>query len=139
MMVIDAKDLVLGRLASVAAKKALEGEQIEIVNCELAVVTGTKQDVIGHFKSKRAKGSRAKGPYYPRYPDRIVRRTIRGMLPYKRPRGADAFRKVRCHIGIPEALKSEKLQTIQEANVSKAGHHLYGRLGTIAKDLGARL
>ncbi|RLI06236.1 50S ribosomal protein L13, partial [Candidatus Bathyarchaeota archaeon] len=38
--VIDASGLILGRMASIVAKRLLEGEQIEIVNAEKAVVSG---------------------------------------------------------------------------------------------------
>ena len=37
-MIIDAKNLVLGRMATVVAKEALLGEKIDIINCEKAVV-----------------------------------------------------------------------------------------------------
>ena len=35
MAVIDAEDMILGRLAAVVAKRALLGENIDIINCEI--------------------------------------------------------------------------------------------------------
>ena len=45
-MIIDGTNLILGRIATFAAKKALEGEQVVIVNCESIVVTGGKKQTI---------------------------------------------------------------------------------------------
>ena len=42
-MLIDSKNIILGRLASFAAKHALLGENVDIVNCESAVITGNKK------------------------------------------------------------------------------------------------
>ena len=38
-MIIDATELIVGRFATVAAKKALLGERIDIINCEKAIIT----------------------------------------------------------------------------------------------------
>ncbi len=38
-MIIDANNMILGRLASFAAKKALLGEKIDVINCEKAVIS----------------------------------------------------------------------------------------------------
>ena len=45
-MIIDGTNLILGRLASVAAKKALLGDDIIIVNCDKVLVTGTKKNIV---------------------------------------------------------------------------------------------
>ena len=46
MTVIDAKGLILGRLASTVAKQLLSGdEKIYIVNAEKAVVSGSKATI----------------------------------------------------------------------------------------------
>ncbi len=77
-MIIDAKNATLGRMASFAAKKAIEAEQIDIVNCEDAIIIGKKTSFIDHYKKKRARGgSSLKGPFFPYSPERIIKRTIR--------------------------------------------------------------
>ena len=48
-------------------------------------------------------------------PDQIVKRTIRGMIPYQTPHGRTAFKKLRCYIGIPEEFEGKKFVTIKEA------------------------
>ena len=81
-MIIDATNLILGRMAAFAAKKALLGEKVDIINCEKAVVSGSKRDVLARYKQKRERTT-IKGPFFPKVADRFVRRTVRGMLPYK--------------------------------------------------------
>ena len=51
-MIIDASNLIAGRIATVVAKKALLGETIDIVNSEKAIVTGSKTQVFARFKQK---------------------------------------------------------------------------------------
>lgn len=52
--------------------------------------------------------------YFPRRPDHIVKRTIRGMLPYKRERGADAFRRVKVYVGVPDELADSEMESPEE-------------------------
>ena len=42
--IIDGKNTVLGRLASFAAKEALKGEEIVVLNCEQVIITGNKKN-----------------------------------------------------------------------------------------------
>lgn len=138
-MIIDATDLIVGRMATRVAKKAQLGEEIKIVNCEKAVITGKKGSVLARFKQKRDHGVPLKGPYYPRMPDRIVRRMIRGMLPYKQEKGAKAYKRVKCYIGIPVELEGQKIETIDEADVKKLKNLDYQTIGEISKKLGAKI
>ena len=118
-MIINAENLIVGRIAAVAAKKALLGEKVDIVNCEKAVMTGNKKNIFARYKAKREMGQVYHGPYILRNPDRFVKRTIRGMLPYKQEKGRKAFDAIKCHVGIPEELKGKETQTIENANISK--------------------
>ncbi len=139
MLVIDATNLILGRLASFAAKKALEGEEIVIVNSEKAVISGKKDSIFEFYKQRRARGNPLKGPYYPRMPDRILRRAIRGMLPWHKPRGREAFKRVMCYIGIPEKYKNQEFISIKEADYSKLKKTGFITLGKLAEMLGAKV
>ncbi|MBW2991964.1 50S ribosomal protein L13 [Candidatus Woesearchaeota archaeon] len=138
-MIIDATNLILGRLASYAAKNALQGEDIKIVNCEKAVISGNKKYLLEKYKLKFDKGVPLKGPYFPRMPDRIVRRTVRGMLPYKKPRGREAYKKIMCYTGVPEELSKEKPITIKEADASKLPTTRFLTVEKISKHLGAKI
>ncbi len=138
-MIIDAKDLIVGRMATVVAKKALLGEKVNIINCEQAVVTGKRDEVIRSYLQKIHRGIPSQGPYFPRLPDRIVRRVIRGMLPYKQEKGRNAFERIMCYMGVPENLKDKKAETIKEANVSKLPNLKYVTIGDISKQIGAKI
>ena len=138
-MIIDANDLVLGRLGTYVAKKALLGEKIDIINCENSVVTGDKYKIFEDYKKRSRRGTPSKGPFIYKIPDRFVKRSIRGMLPYKKERGRSAFKNIKCHIGVPENLKKEKFDTIKFANVGKLPNLKYVRVKDICINLGAKI
>jgi len=137
-MIIDATNMIAGRLAAYAAKQALLGEKIEIVNCEKAVISGNKKNIISHYKHKIERGSSAHGPYYPRNSDRIMRRMIRDMLPYKKERGIKALKKIMCYVGVPDKLKSEKFETLKIADASKLPNVRFMTLKELAKEIGGK-
>jgi large subunit ribosomal protein L13 len=138
-MIIDATNLIVGRIATIVAKKALLGEKIDIINCENAVLTGSKKQILEKFKQRRDRGVPLQGPYYPRMPDMLVKRMIRGMLPWKRNRGRVAFKNIKCYIGVPEELKDKEATTIEEANISKVPSLKYVHIKNISKFLGAKI
>lgn len=101
-VVIDAHNALLGRMASYAAKQALRGHHVVVVNCAEAVISGNAQSIIGEYQVARARGGYAqKGPYFPKQPQRIVKRTIRGMLPHRQQRGLLALKRVMCYDRVP--------------------------------------
>lgn len=134
-MIINADNLILGRMATISAKKALMGENVDIVNCEKAVITGNKREVLEKFKERNKRGIPAKGPFYPKRADMFVRRSIRGMLPYKQEKGRKAFKKIMCYVGVPEKFKDKNIETIKKADFSKMPVLKYIRVGRICKEL----
>ena len=134
-MNIDANDLIVGRIATVAAKKALLGEEVNIVNCKEAVFSGKKKTVLARFQRFREMGTPTTGPFIHRNPKDIVKRTVRGMLSYKQPRGRKAFERIKCYNDVPEKLK-DKLETIEEAHVKKLPSRNYMKVKDISKVLG---
>ncbi len=138
-MIIDATDLIVGRMASYVAKRALQGEKIDIVNCEKAVVSGSVEDIHAKFKQKVNRKTVAKGPYVSRMPDRFVRRIIRGMLPYKKTKGSHAFEGIMCYIGVPSDFNGKKLETIDDANIVKRQITRFVKVEEICKGLGASI
>ncbi len=119
MIVIDGKNSILGRLSSFAAKKALKGEEIAIINCGEVRITGNRKNIEEKFKQSRSRvGTRQIGPKVHRSNEKIVKRSIRGMLPnYREGRGAIAFKRIRCYVGIPKEL--EKIKSISMFNEKK--------------------
>ena len=72
MIIIDATDTILGRLASYAAKKSLMMEEIVIINCEKAVVTGDKHVTVARYAHEFKMGEHVKGPFKDRAADKMV-------------------------------------------------------------------
>lgn len=120
--VIDAENLILGRLASYVAKRLLEGEEIVIVNAEKAVLTGNRKFLINRYKQRthiKTKSNPRRGPFWPRTPHGIVKKTIRGMLPWKKPRGKQAHKRVKVYNGIPDKYQEIKRLSIPDADATK--------------------
>lgn len=133
--IINAEDLILGRMASIIAKRLLRGEKMIIVNAEKAVLSGKRKSKVSEAKEFLEVGHPKKGPFHYRRPDRIVRRTVRGMLPYKQPKGKQAYKRLKVFIGIPEELKDQKTETLAEAHAKKLKCP-YFTLGEFAKEIG---
>lgn len=132
--VIDASGTILGRLASYVAKQVLSGNEIVIVNAEKAVISGRKQRIINDFKRHlefRTLGSQKKAPKHPRRPDTYVRRVVRGMLPWKKARGQNAFRRLKVYISIPEDLEIAHLTFVSDAQKTLRPAMTIGELLTI--------
>jgi len=138
-MIIDANNLILGRLGTYVAKQALLGEKIDIVNCESAVITGNKKRIFNDYTKKYKRGTQSKGPFFYKMPDRFVKRSIRGMLPYKKDRGRKAFKNIICHIGIPDNLKNNKSETLKEASLEKLPNLNYLSVKDICAHFGAKI
>lgn len=122
-MVVDAKDKVLGRVASTVAKALLGGKKVVIVNAELAFVTGNKIALISKYRTRlnlQEKENPEHSPYWPRRPDMLVRRVVRGMLPYhKKPSGKTAYRNLRVFMGVPSMLSKAKFTVIETKEPKK--------------------
>lgn len=136
MKIIDATDHIVGRLSSHVAKMLLNGEEIIIINAEKAVVTGRREFILNYYLEKWQRGSVRKGPHYPRMPDRILRRTVRGMLPFKTSHGREAYKRLKVFIGMPEDIDSSKVERIESAFNKKVRNKI--TLGEISKSLGAK-
>ncbi|AFL94798.1 50S ribosomal protein L13 [Thermococcus cleftensis] len=141
MRIINAEGLILGRLASKVAKMLLEGEEVVIVNAEKAIITGNREDIFAKYKQRtelRTRTNPRKGPFYPKRSDEIVRRTVRGMLPWKTDRGRKAFKRLRVYVGIPKEFEGRELETISEAHMSRLATPKYVTVGEVAKFLGGK-
>ncbi|MCD6372478.1 MAG: 50S ribosomal protein L13 [Thermococcus sp.] len=141
MRIINAEGLILGRLASKVAKMLLEGVEVDIVNAEKAIITGNREDIFAKYKQRtelRTRTNPRKGPFYPKRSDEIVRRTVRGMLPWKTDRGRKAFKRLKVYVGIPKEFEGKELETISEAHMSRLATPKYVSVGEVAKFLGGK-
>ncbi|GAF93287.1 unnamed protein product [marine sediment metagenome] len=137
-MIIDANNLILGRMASFAAKQALLGEEINIINCEKAIITGNKKQILAKYKEKIKMGKPQKGPFIPRRAERFVKRTIRGMLPHKQEKGRKAFKRVKCYVNVPEEFKDKKAEAIEKADITKVPNLKHITVEDICKSIGGK-
>ncbi|ADT83110.1 50S ribosomal protein L13 [Thermococcus barophilus] len=141
MRIINAEGLILGRLASKVAKMLLEGEEVIIVNAEKAIITGNREDIFAKYKQRtelRTRTNPRRGPFYPKRSDEIVRRTIRGMLPWKTDRGRKAFKRLKVYAGVPKEFEGREFETIMEAHMSRLKTPKYVTVGEVAKYLGGK-
>ncbi len=136
--VIDGENLLLGRLSSIVATRILAGEEIAIINAEKVIVSGASAMVLNEYQVKRVRGSVEGGPFLPRRPDHLVKRTIRGMIPYKTRPGAAAFRRVKTYVGVPYELKDVEAEVLEDAHRSRLSGARYISVGEISKNLGAK-
>lgn len=134
-MIIDATGLILGRVASTVAKRLLRGERIVIVNAEKAAISGRRLSIVGEAKTSLEIGHPGRGPLHSRRPDHIVRRTVRGMLPWKKPKGKQAYKRLRVFLGVPEKFKDKATHTIPEADAQKL-RCSYIKVEELAKRIG---
>ena len=134
-IIIDAKGLILGRMASIIAKRLLQGESVIVLNAEKTAISGKRLQIVKEAKTFLEVGHPRKGPYHPRRPDKIVRRTIRGMLPRKKPKGKQAYKRLKVYLGTPTEFTDKEIQTILEASAEKLKSP-YITVGELAKEIG---
>jgi large subunit ribosomal protein L13 len=132
---IDADNQVAGRLASKAAKEALKGKHVFIVNAEKAVITGNPKFVIKRYYEMVNRGDPYHGPFYPKIPDRMLKRIIRGMLPHRKPNGKKAFLRIKVYNSIPEEFSKENFQ--RQEPVSRLSSKFI-TIGKLSERLGAK-
>ncbi len=129
-VIIDATDVVLGRLASHAAtilrgkNKATYtphmdmGDFVIIVNADKVVLTGNKAAQKKAYRHSGYPGGLSATTYtdlLEKNPERAVEKAIRGMLP-KTSLGRDQFRKLKVYSGSehPHAAQQPKVYTLTQ-------------------------
>jgi large subunit ribosomal protein L13 len=134
-VIVNADGLILGRMASNIAKRLLTGDKIMVVNAEKAIISGRRRSRVAEAKEFLAVGGVGRGPYHYRRPDSVVRKTIKGMLPFKQPKGKQAYKHLRVFIGVPQDLKSQKMETVANANALRL-KCAYFTVGEFSREIG---
>ncbi len=138
-LVVDGSGQILGRLASIVAKKLLEGYKVTIVNVEKVVVSGRPSEVVKAYKKTilavRSHHAHRLRPKRPRSPIRLFKSTVWGMLPKHNKRGREAFKRLKAYIGVPQEYAGKEFVRFKEADASRLGRS-YVELGRIARELG---
>ena len=137
--VIDGKNAVLGRLASIVAERIMDGEEIIVVNAESIVITGQKEMVFADYKARfdRGEAKSRKGPFYPRRADLLFKRSVRGMIPWYTTSGREAFRRLHVFVGVPKQFADSEITVEEQAMKKITGK--YTTLGAVAKFLGSKV
>lgn len=136
--VINANGLVLGRLSTAIAKMLLSGKRIAVINAEKIIITGDRKVITNRYYVRRnllEKENPEHSPKWSRRPDFLVKRIVRGMLPYKKPRGKTAYKGLYVFIGIPDELKKVKPIDIKVKSI-KDIYTKYVTISEVSKSLG---
>ena len=137
-VVVDARDCILGRVASNVAERALDGESIAVVNAEDAVITGNEDAIMSKYQKRREVGS-DRGPAYPKRPDGILKRSVRGMIPYKKPRGREALSGVRVYVGNPYEDHDLEAEVVDGTSLDRLSNINFVSLGDVSEAIGANV
>lgn len=122
-------------MCSKVAKRLLNGEEVIILNSEKAVFSGKKKSKIAEAHLFLEVGAPMRGPFHYRRPDRFLRKTVRGMVPFKQPKGKNAYKRLKVFMGVPLEFKDQKMITFEDAQSSDLkGPHF--TLGEMAKEIG---
>lgn len=137
-MIVDATDLVLGRISSQIAKELLEGEEVTVVNADKAVISGGKKSTLSEYDAWteiRSLVDPNQGPFHLRSPGSLIRKTVRGMLPMDKQKGRSAYDRLEAYSGVPKALEDEEMETFPKANVNQLSTRRFIRVGELSKHL----
>jgi len=133
--IVNAEGLILGRMASNVAKLLLNGNKVIILNAEKVIISGKKRSKVADAKKFLEVGSPKRGPFHYRRPDKILRKTVRGMLPIRQPKGKLAYKRLKVFLGIPKEFEEKQTITLKDAKASKPTCP-YFTLGELAKEIG---
>jgi large subunit ribosomal protein L13 len=121
---VNAEGQIVGRMGSKVAKLLLNGEEVVILNAEKAVFSGKKKSKIAEAHLFLEVGAPARGPFHYRRPDRFLRKTLRGMVPFKQPKGKAAYKRLKVFMGVPAEFKDQKMVSFDDAqSVNLKGPH----------------
>ncbi len=136
MLIVDGTNQVFGRMASKIAKALLNGEEVLLVNAEKIIIVGPKHYILDKFRLRRSWKNKANpehSPYWPRRPDLLVKRMIRGMLPRKKARGRMALKRLKVLIGNPDNLEGVQFEEAKPKSLKS-----YLTINELVRELGWR-
>ncbi len=117
MIVLNAKNKILGRLCTEISSRLLRGsEKIVVVNANDAFITGSREDIMARFKERthrKGKGNQLKNAKYPRYPDKMIKFAVRGMLP-RNARGFMTLKNLKVFTDMPETYVKDLPKEVAE-------------------------
>lgn len=143
LKIINASGILMGRMASYVAEELLKGEKIAIINAGECIISGDKRTVFDKYLHRRHRSSIVNparhGPFFPRRPEGIIKRAVRGMLPHKKAKGRDAMKRLRIYIGVPAELEGKPVEEIDIKDVNTLKIPKYIKLKELSTMLGANI
>ncbi len=134
---VNAEGLIVGRMCSKIAKLLLNGQEVVILNSEKAVFSGKRKSKVAEAHLFLEVGAPERGPFHYRRPDRFLRKTVRGMVPFKQPKGKNAYKRLKAYMGVPLEFKGKEMITFTEASSANLkGPHF--TLGELESEIGWR-
>jgi len=131
-VLIDAENMVLGRLASEVAKIIRGknkpeftphvdcGDNVIVINAEKVVLTGNKLTDREHFRHSGYPGGQTRQSprqILDKYPERLVEKAVKGMLP-KNKLGRALFKNLHVVVGAEHKYEAQKPKVI-DLNMNK--------------------
>ena len=136
MEIVNAENHILGRIATHIAKDLLNGKTIYVVNAEKTVISGNPKYIQSVYAERRKRGDPYHGPFFPKTPQGIFKRAVRGMLP-KNPRGRNALKRLKVYISIPDEFKGKEFKEYEKAKNKLKTQYI--TLSELSKRLGHKL
>lgn len=136
MKVLNAENKILGRAASEIAQIAKNtDEEIAVVKSEHVTISGTKEKVLDDYKTKYDRGRRDRGPYFPKRPDKIFKRTIKNMTSNNK-KGREQESQIKTYLGVPEEFEDEEIEDLDVREGTDLKNRNYVKLGEVSEHIG---
>jgi len=136
MIVINGENKIFGRLCSYVAKKLVDSnEKVVVVNSKNVMISGDRKKIINKYLDKLGKGGKGNprnNPKPPRYPDRMFKRAVRGMLP-RNATGLNALKRLKVYVDVPENFDKEVPKAVVLQHIKQIS------LEELSKRLGAKI
>jgi large subunit ribosomal protein L13 len=126
LIVVDATNCIAGRMCSHVSKLLLNGNRVAIVNAEKAMLSGNRYKTIELYKEHLEINS---------VTDTMLTKMVRGMVPKRKTSGVEAHKRLRVYIGVPEEIKSSKMESFEDSKITKPESY-YISVGDVAKQIG---
>ncbi|MBS3073688.1 50S ribosomal protein L13 [Candidatus Pacearchaeota archaeon] len=114
-IIIDGSFVPFGRLGAFAAKKALKGNNVVIINTDKIIIIGRPKLIIEEYAQKRRLGKgNPRKPIFCRDVIPMFKRSIRGMIGFKKTTGQEALKRIMCYIGIPKEFEGKETVKLEQ-------------------------
>lgn len=140
IVVINGDKHLAGRLCSRIAKMLLNGNRVVLINAEKILLSGSRKNILKEnelFLDISSRVHPKHGPFHPKRPDTYMEKMVRGMLPYKKPRGVAAKKRLRVYISVPDKYKKTESKTIEDALAPRSLSY-YTTIGELCSSMGWR-